>query len=169
MKPTLGEGLVVPDLAAIARERAVLAAIADAIVEASVGKGLRVAVACPNSHVALVDYLAQAMHARGRACRCLPPTPSPEDARSVPPDRQESGSTIVVIASGPDTEVDRGTRRVKVSVIASAPRDSDVSHQESGEAYSRATGDSDIIIDYRDPDGPMIRYMAPYLAAHDQQ
>ncbi|SCL27117.1 hypothetical protein GA0070624_3436 [Micromonospora rhizosphaerae] len=143
-----------------------LTVIADAVVQASVGKGLRVAVACPNSHLALVDHLAQALHARGRACRCLPMTPNPRDA--VPPDRQATGSTIVVIASGPNTEVDRGTRRVNISVIADVQRDGELSHSESDEAYSWATGDSDIIIDYRNPDGPVIRYMAPYLAAQDQ-
>ncbi|MEW2385927.1 hypothetical protein AB0873_28085 [Micromonospora sp. NPDC047707] len=122
MKSTLGEGVVVPDLAAIAHERAALTTIADAIVAASVGKGLRVAVACPNSHLALVDYLAQALHARGRACRWLPMTPDPDDARSVPSDRQETDSTVVVIASGLDTEVGRGIRLLNISVIAGAQR-----------------------------------------------
>ncbi|MGC1212003.1 MAG: hypothetical protein WA890_12150 [Micromonospora sp.] len=169
MRSTLGEGLAVPDLDAIARERTVLAAVADAIVAASVGKGLRVAVACPNSHLALADYLAQALHARGRACRCLPMRPDPEDARSGPPDRQDSSSTVVMLTIGLDPDVDRGVRRVNISVIARVQRDSEVSHHASGEAYSRATGDSDIIIDYRDPKGPVIRYMAPELAAHHRQ
>lgn len=50
-----------PDLSAIARERVALATIADAIVTAGFGRGLRVAVACPDSHLAVVGHLTRAL------------------------------------------------------------------------------------------------------------
>lgn len=53
------------DLSKLARERATLAAVADAIVAAAVGKGLHVAVACPDSQVAFAGHLTRALHARG--------------------------------------------------------------------------------------------------------
>lgn len=155
-----------PDLSAIARERAALATIADTIMAASVGKGLRVAVACPNSHLAVVDHLAQALHARGRACRCLPAKPNPVGASGPPPDRHENNSTIVVITSGSAGETDRGVQRLNITVAAAVPTppDGDVSHQKTGEPHPAAVGVPDIILDYQDPDGPLIRYMAPHLS-----
>ncbi|MEH0844536.1 hypothetical protein V6U81_19320 [Micromonospora sp. CPCC 205711] len=159
-----------PDLSAIARERAALATVADTIIAASVGKGLRVTVACPNSHLAVIDRLAQALHARGRACRCLPPKPNPVGASDPPPDRQESNSTVVVITSGSAKETDRGVQRVNITVAAAVPtpRDGDVSHQKAGEPPT-AVGVPDIILAYHDPDGPLIRYMAPHLSTGDRR
>ncbi|NYF56684.1 hypothetical protein [Micromonospora purpureochromogenes] len=162
-----------PELSAIARERAALATIADAIVAASVGKGLRIAVACPTSHLAVADYLAQALHARGRACRCLTVTPNPAAADDMPPNRQDGKRdlTIVVITSGLVTETDRGVQRVNISVTSAVPtaRDRDVSHQRSDEVDSPPGSTPDIILDYREPHGPKIRYMAPFLSAGNQQ
>ncbi|MEU4713435.1 hypothetical protein AB0F73_07255 [Micromonospora purpureochromogenes] len=159
------------DVSAIARERAVLTTIADAIVAASVGRGLWVTLDCPNTHLALVDHLAQALHARGRACRCLPNEPNPEDAGGLPRDRQERGSTIVVITSGLATETDRFTQRVNISVTAPTTRapGGNAGSQETGGAPSGESGEPHIILDYRDPAGPIIRYLASHLRTGDGQ
>ncbi|MFI7578678.1 hypothetical protein [Micromonospora sp. NPDC049497] len=160
-----------PDLSAIARERAALATIADTIIAVSVGKGLRVTVACPNSHLAVIDYLAQALHARGRACRCLPPNPNPVGASDPPQDRRENNSTDVVITSGSAEETDRGVQRVNITVAAAVPtpRNGDVSHHKAGEPRPTAVGVPDIILAYHDPDGPLIRYMAPHLSTRGRR
>ncbi|TWG23023.1 hypothetical protein FHX75_121569 [Micromonospora palomenae] len=160
-----------PDVSAIARERAALTTIADAIVAASVGRGLRVALDCPNTHLALVDYLAQALHARGRACHCQPNEPSPDDAGGSPRDRQEHGSTIVVITSGLATETDRFAQRINISVTAPTTKapGGNAGYQETGGAPSEESGEPHIILDYRDPDGPTIRYMASHLRTGDGQ
>ncbi|TYB35721.1 hypothetical protein FXF50_22330 [Micromonospora sp. AP08] len=139
------------DLSAIARERAALATIADAIVAASVDKGLRIEVACPTSRLAVVDHLAQALHARGRVCRCRAAGSEPGEAAGPPLDRGQHG--IVVITGGPASDTDRGVLRVDVRVTAAA---------QDG---FPAGGDPDIVLDYQDPDGPMIRYLAPHLSA----
>ncbi|MGW4291753.1 hypothetical protein ACWEH1_01665 [Micromonospora chersina] len=132
------------DLSAIARERAALATIADAIVAASVDKGLRIEVACPTSRLAVVDHLAQALHARGRVCRC-------RAAGSEPGEAGDPG--VVVITGGPASDTDRGVFRVGVRVTG---------------APAQYGGDPDIVLDYQDPDGPMIRYLAPHLSAADR-
>ncbi|WP_200210633.1 hypothetical protein [Micromonospora coerulea] len=165
------KGTSVPDLSVVARERAALATIADTIVAASVGKGLRVAVACPNSHLALVDYLTQALHARGRACRCLHGQPNLVDAGGPAPSDQGNNSTLVLITSGLVTDTDRGVLNVNITVVAAEPaaRDGNVSQRETGGAHSPAGGDPDIILDYRDPNAAMIRYMAPHLLAGGRQ
>ncbi|MEU4712879.1 hypothetical protein AB0F73_04330 [Micromonospora purpureochromogenes] len=143
-----------PDLSAIARERAALATIADTIIAASLGKGLRVAVACPNSHLAVIDHLAQALHARGRACRCLSPKPNPVGASDPPPERQENNSTVVVITSGSARESDRGVQRVNITVAAAVPtpRSGEISHQKAGEPHPEAVGAPDITLAYDNPD-----------------
>ncbi|SCL67966.1 hypothetical protein [Micromonospora chersina] len=128
------------DLSAIARERAALATIADAIVAASVDKGLRIEVACPASRLAVVDHLAQALHARGRVCRC-------RAAGSEPGEAGDPG--VVVITGGPASDTDRGVFRVDVRVTGAPAQDG---------------GDPDVVLDYQDPDGPMIRYLAPHLS-----
>ncbi|MFI6328169.1 hypothetical protein ACIBBG_07745 [Micromonospora chersina] len=132
------------DLSAIARERAALATIADAIVAASVDKGLRIEVACPTSRLAVVDHLAQALHARGRVCRC-------RAAGSEPGEAGDPG--VVVITGGPASDTDRGVFRVGVRVTGAPAQDG---------------GDPDIVLDYQDPDGPIIRHLAPHLSARDR-
>ncbi|MGN9801904.1 hypothetical protein [Micromonospora sp. L32] len=165
------KGTAVSDVSAIARERAALTTIADAIVAASVGRGLWVALDCPNTHLALVDHLAQALHARGRACRCLPNEPNPDDAGGSPRDRQEHGSTIVVITSGLATETDRFAQRVNISVTAPTTRapGGNAGYRETGGAPSGESGEPHIILDYGDPGGPVIRYLASHLTTGDGQ
>ena len=150
-----------PDLSSIARERAALATIADAIVAASVDKGLRIEVACPTSRLAVVDHLAQALHARGRVCRCRPAGPNPGEAGHTPPRRGQHGSAAVIITGGLATGIDRGVLCVDVRVTAAVPVQDD---GVSGTGFP-ADRDPDIILDYQDPAGPMIRYLAPHLSA----
>lgn len=151
MKPSWANSTPVPDLSAIARERAALATIADAIVAASVDKGLRIEVACPTSRLAVVDHLAQALHARGRVCRCRAAGSEPGEAGSPAGERGQPG--VVVITGGPATGSGRGVLRVDVRVTGAPAQDG---------------GDPDIVLDYQDPDGPMIRYLAPHLSAADR-
>jgi hypothetical protein len=157
------KGHVVAEFSAIARERAALATVADAIVAASVGKGLWVAVACPVARLAVVDYLAQALHARGRAARCLPATPDPSVAGELPLDPREDGSTVVVITSGLVTDTDRGVQRVNVLVTT------DVNRRELGEVPALPGGIPDVILAYGEPHRPMIQYMATFLSAGTEQ
>lgn len=146
------------DLSAIARERATLATIADAIVAASADKGLRIEVACPASRLAVVDHLTQALHARGRVCRYRPAGSKPGEAGDPHPVRGQHGSGVVVITGGLATGTDRGVLRVGVRVTAGP-----------GQDVFPAGGDPDIVLDYQDPDGPTIRYLAPHLSAGDRR
>ncbi|MFF4889810.1 hypothetical protein [Micromonospora chersina] len=145
MKPS---STSLPDLSAIARERAALATIADAIVAASVDKGLRIEVACPASRLGVADHLAQALHARGRVCRCRAAGSEPGDVGSPPGERG-----VVIITGGPATGTGRGVLCVDVRVTGAPAQDG---------------GDPDIVLDYQGPDGPMIRYLAPHLSAAER-
>ncbi|MEH1054534.1 hypothetical protein V6U89_04895 [Micromonospora sp. CPCC 206171] len=171
MESSLSEWRDMPDLSVVARERTALATIADAITAASIGKDLRVAVSCPDTHRALVDHLAQALHARGRICRCLPAEPNLSDGGGQLPKWHEAGSTVVVIVSGPGTETDRAVRQVTISVTAGIPTgdSGDASHQGTSEPTSSTGGAPDIVLDYRDPRGPLIRYLAPHLSPDSQR
>ncbi|WP_433314356.1 hypothetical protein [Micromonospora chersina] len=140
------------DLSAIARERAALATIADAIVAASVDKGLRIEVACPTSRLAVVDHLAQALHARGRVCRCRAAGSEPGEAGAPAGERGQPG--VVVITGGPAAGTGRGVLRVDVRVTGAPAQDG---------------GDPDIVLDYQDPDGPMVRYLAPHLSTGNRR
>lgn len=162
----LGGGLMVMDLSAVARERAVLATIADAMVTASVGRGLRVAVACPDTHLAVVDHLAQALHVRGRPCRSLVSKPNPSSTGSVPSRPEENRSTVLVVSSGPSGKTDDDVERVDINVTVGAPRDhrGDLSHQRPDEGHTDADHEPDIILAYHEPDGPTIRHMASHLS-----
>lgn len=88
-----------------------------------------------------------------------------------PSNRPEDMSTVVVITSGVITDADRGVQRVNIRVTASAPAagPGHGSYQQTSEAQSAADREPDIILDYRDPDGPMIRYIAPDLSSRDAQ
>src|SRR5436190_22584272 len=85
-------------LAAVARRRAVMTTIADLIVAAAAGRTLRVAVGCTHPDITgFVDQLTQALHARGRPCRCQPSSPEAVRRDGSAP----AGSpTVAVITSG---------------------------------------------------------------------
>ncbi|WP_446217405.1 hypothetical protein [Micromonospora sp. IBHARD004] len=153
------------DLSSIAREREVLSGVADAIVAAAVGRGLRVAVTCPDSHLAFVGQLARALHARGRACRCLVSKPNPSAASS-PSDHGEPESALAVITSEPFAQTDDDVQRVNIDVIAGAPPAPRraVSHRQTGDGAPDADDQLDVVLEYHDPDGLIIRHIAPYLS-----
>ncbi|SCL27216.1 hypothetical protein GA0070624_3458 [Micromonospora rhizosphaerae] len=158
---------MVMDLSAVARERAVLATIADAMVTASVGRGLRVEVACPDTHLAVVDHLAQALHVRGRPCRSLASKPNPSSTVSLPSRPEENRSTVLVVSSGPSGTTDDDVERLDINVTVGAPRDhrGGLSHQRPDEGHTDADHEPDIILAYHESDGPMIRHMASHLSS----
>ncbi|MCM0676846.1 hypothetical protein NCC78_19460 [Micromonospora phytophila] len=153
------------DLSSVARERAVLATVANAIVAAAAGRGLQVAVACPDAHLALVDHLAQALHARGRACHCQISKSNPSSAAGVRSRGDENGSALMVLTSGPSGQTD-DVQRVNIRVTGNAPPalGGAVTHQRAGEPHADADHEPDILLDYHDPDGPTIRHIAPHLS-----
>lgn len=154
------------ELSAIARERVVLATVADVIAAAAVGKGLRVAVACPDSQVTVIGYLARALHARGRACRCLVSRPVPASAGRLPSvDLEASDLTVMVITDGtcaPNDEV----CRVNIRVTTDAPTTAATRtpHRRASDLHPDADPHPDIVLDYHDPSGPTIRHIAPQLS-----
>jgi hypothetical protein len=151
------------DLIATARERAMLATVADAIIAAAVGKGLCVAVACPDSQVAFVGHLTRALHARGRACRCFASVPSPSDTTRLASFEDEAGDpTVMVITSGTSTLGDGEVCRVSICVTTGAPTTRD-SRQTSG-GHAHPHHEPDIVLDYHGPSGPEIRHIAPKLS-----
>lgn len=154
------------DLSAVARERAVLATIADAMVTAAVGRGLRVAVACPDAHLALVDHLAQALHVRGRPCRSLVSKPNPSSTAILPSHPGEAHSTVLVISSGPSGKTDDDAERVDINVAVGAATDHGgaFSHRGPDGGHTDAVREPDIIVAYDEPGGPSIRHMASHLS-----
>lgn len=158
---------MVADLSAVAQERAVLATIADAMVTAAVGRDLRVAVACTDSHLALVDHLAQALHVRGRPCRSLVSKPNPSSTASLSSRPEENHSTVLVISSGPSGKTDEDVERVDINVTVGARPDprGGLSHQGLDGGHTDADHEPDIILAYDEPDGPSIRHMASHLSA----
>ena len=125
-------------LRAVARERAVMSTVADVIVAAASGKGLRVAVGCADpGNTVFADQLTRALVARGRACRCV--------AASRP-------STVSVITSSAAGLSETDLCRIDIQVDTS-----------TSEEVADDDGRPDIVIDYRHPDGPTIRYIVPAL------
>ncbi|WP_157746539.1 hypothetical protein [Micromonospora inositola] len=151
------------DLTATARERAMLATVADAIIAVAAGKGLCVAVACPDSQVAFVGHLTRALHARGRACRCLASNPSqPNATRLTSSDHEAGGSTVMVITSGTLAPSDEEVCQVSIRVTTGGPITPE-SGQTSG-GHADPDHGPDIVLDYHGPSGPKIRHIAPKLA-----
>ncbi len=158
-------------LATIRRQRAVLSTVADAIVAAASGRGLRVTIHGDNRYDAFADRLTQALLARGRDCH------RPSAVRGVAPAEDRTTAEgpagarrAVVIVSGPAGAAAADVCRVDIQVNAVArpagPRgvgggsDADPGDPEkSGDDRQR-----DIVVDYLDPDGPIVRHLASWLA-----
>jgi hypothetical protein len=143
------------NLNAVARQRAVMTTIADLIVAAAVGKGLRVAVGCVDpDKMTFADHLTRALHARGRPCRCLSPSQRPSEANL----RQ----TVALITSGGPDPDENELCRIDIHLsmyqpVVAAP----------GLAPARSAGDdgdADIVVDYADPRGPAIRHIGSILS-----
>jgi hypothetical protein len=158
-------------LARIARRRAVMTTVADLIVAAAAGKTLRVAVGCTHpDETGFADKLTQALHARGRPCRCLPCNPGPvADDGSTPAGRP----TMAVITSGSpaadDTDLCRIDIEVHTPVPVSDPPDSAQPKADGQSRSTRARHAPDIVIDDLSPDGPTIRHIQPSLTSPSDQ
>ena len=134
-------------LQAVARERAVMSTVADVIVAAATGKGLRVAVGCADpGDTVFADQLTRALVARGRACRCVT-AGRPRDTSAA-----RYGWTVAVITSGVAGPGDTDLCRIDIQVNTC-----------TSEPASEAGCQPDIVVDYRHPDGPAIRYLMPAL------
>ena len=93
-------------LAALARERVVMTAIADRIVAVAAGRSLRVVIGATwPDESGFADHLTRALHARGRPCLCVRSTPGSAPADGYPPPGRLTAPTVAVITSmtaGPD-------------------------------------------------------------------
>ncbi|MGS2619471.1 hypothetical protein ACVCAH_33920 [Micromonospora sp. LZ34] len=155
-------------MSAVARERVVLAAVADLIVAAAAGKGLRVAVGCPVSHVTVVGRLVRALHARGRACHCWVSRPArPGVARLGSTDSEASELTVMVIAGV--TAVASGDEdfRINVRVTTHAPTALATSacHPQASDVHLDADRHLDILLDYYDPGWPTVRHIVSQMSS----
>jgi hypothetical protein len=127
-------------LATIARQRNVLATIADAITAAAAGRSLRVAVGWSNpDESAFADQLTRALLARGLPCRC-------GNTATV-------SGMMAVITSGVAGRDETDLCRV------------DIHLHTPGRPTADHNGGPDIVVDYLDPDGPIIRHIVPALVA----
>lgn len=146
-------------LSSSARERKVLAAVADGIVSAAIGKGLQVSVTCSASRLTFAGQLTRALHARGRACRCLAPTPSvptPGD----PTATRHSTDAFVMIVDGAEATNDSEVYRISIRTTEDSEPGAP-SRASIGDG--RHDGDADLVVDYSDPDGPTVRTLSPRL------
>lgn len=160
------EGVMVADLPAAAREREVLATVADGIIAAAAGKGLRAEVACPPAHLPFAGQLTKALHARGLPCRCLAPSPeSPRSEPAAPPRRADDPALVVIVDATPGISQAEECR-ISIHVIDDRqaadpqPGSSDWasgSYRDSGQALQ-------MVVDYSHPDGPSISHMSAQLA-----
>jgi hypothetical protein len=155
------------DLARMARHRAVMTTIADVIVAAAVGRSLRVAVGSTHpDELVFADHLTQALIARGRPCRCLP-APTPALAAGSGRHRLPDGPNIAVLLGGATSRAESAPCRVDIRLRSSvpvAPVSASPHLPTAGEGHS-----PDIVVDYLNPDGPTIRYMADRLTADRRQ
>ncbi len=153
------------NLAGIARERTVMTTIADVIVAAAAGKNLRVAVGCTHpDEITFADQLTRALHARGRPCRCLPPRPGPAVAACSAGPSRVSGPIVAVITSG-TADLDE-TDLCRIDIRLDIPAAPDLPADDQPDVRGRRLADDhqpDIVVDYRDADGPVIRHIAPAL------
>jgi hypothetical protein len=167
-----GKALSNDALAAIARQRAVLATIADVIVAAAQGKSLRVTIHVdPWGDDAFADRLTQALLARGRDCRC-PPTvheSAPSADHLVTPG-QAGGRRTAVISCRRADHGDTDVCRIDIQVDASTRPAGPIGGADCLDPGGRETGEfgdsraPDVIVDYLDPAGPIIRHLASWLA-----
>ena len=156
-------------LATTARQRAVIATIADLIVAAAAGRTLRLAVGCTRpDESAFVEHLTGALHARGRPCHRLAPKPGPITTDGYTPAHSQADTpTVAVITSGTPGPDENDLCRITIELhtptqvtksVAAAHREPD------GQDLSAVGGhEPDIIVDYVDPGGPTLRHIGPAL------
>jgi hypothetical protein len=152
-------------LATIARQRALIATIADAIMTAAAGKSLRVAVGWSGTEeTVFADQLTRALLARGLPCRCVQSRSNPTEPggiTAVPP----GGCPMVAVITSGVTDGDEGeTCRIDIRLDAPtrpARSGSFPPGPGPGGPDLGAVDDHrpDIVVDYVDPDGPTIRHL----------
>jgi hypothetical protein len=157
-------------LVSIARQRAVMTTIADAIVATAVGRSLRVAVGSTClTDADFAEHLTQALIARGRPCRCLPPAAVTAPATDAPPQCHVGGPSVAVIVGGAPGPAEADLCRIDIRLQGSesvALSNGSAPHLRSTPQCCAAGGDSvrpDIVVDYLGPDGPTIRHLATTL------
>lgn len=156
-------------LANVARQRRVIAAVADVIVAAATGKALRVAVGWTRpGETPFVDHLTRALHARGRRCHYLGPKPDPITTDgSTPADSPASVPMVAVITSGgpggDENELCRINIQLDTPTQISASAAATQHEPAAQDPRSVAGQQPDIILDYCDPSGPTLRHIVPAL------
>lgn len=147
-----------------ARQRTVMATIADLIVTAAAGKALRVAVgyASPDQ-TAFAEQLTSALHARGRSCHRLAAKPSCTVVDAcTSTDSQAGDATVAVITSGARGTDETEVCRVNIQLYGPAQLDASNAsgHEPDGRGPGTGSGQGvDIVVDYHDPGGPTIRHL----------
>lgn len=154
-----------------ARQRAVLATIADLIVAAAVGQTLRVAVGCARpDETDFADQLTEALHARGRPGHCLTAKSRPVTNAGYTPARGDAdGPTVAVITSRTPDADETDVCRINIQLCApnrDIPPPASAYRGADGQHRGSVVGEEpDIIVDYLDPGGAAIRHLGPALAA----
>jgi hypothetical protein len=155
-------------LLTVARRRAVMTTIADVIVAAAAGKSLRVAVGGPHpDETTFADHLTRALHARGRPCHCLPPKPRPATAGGRTPHSQATSPIVAVITSAAPSPDETDLCRIDIRLDTPAqPTGSDAPTHVQPDGHGPCPVDDhppDIVVDYHDPAGPVIRHIVSAL------
>ncbi|WP_435122423.1 hypothetical protein [Micromonospora tulbaghiae] len=155
------------DLSAIARERVVLATVADLIMAATAGKALRVVVTCPASHVTVVGRLVRALHARGRPCHYwVSRSGRPDFARLESTDSEASEPTVMVIAgmTAPANGDEAQLINLRVATHAPTALALSAADRQASAVHLGASRHLDILLDYHDPCWPIVRHVVSRLS-----
>ena len=155
------------DLAAVARQRSVLTTIADVVVSAGAGRSLRIAITCNHrDQWVFADQLTRALHARGRPCRCLRPTPAARVEDQTLTASQQRQENIAVILSQAQGHEEADVRRIDIQLCTGTdhgrpdgPPDRDAQGADMDERTA------DIIVDYAHTGRPTIEHIAPALTS----
>lgn len=154
-----------------ARQRAVMATVADLIVAVAAGRTLRVAIGCSRrDETAFADQLTEALRVRGRPGHCRTTNPEPVTAggdASLPSCSDDP--TVAVITSATtdadETEVVRINIQVRTSNRTVPPAATAQPGADGLHRGSLADQEPDIIVDYLEPGGAAIRHLGPTFAA----
>jgi hypothetical protein len=171
-------------IARIARQRVLIATIADAITAATVGKSLRVAIGWSSPEEgAFADQLTRALLARGLSCRCVQPRSGPSALDGSTAAASGTSPMVAVITSGPaghdEPSGGQEAELCRIDIRLHTPTQSTWS---GGPAPGGGPGDGpgdapgghgphtsdedhrpDIIVDYLAPNGPTICHILPQL------
>lgn len=156
-------------LATVARQRRVMATIADLIVTAATGKALRVAVGWSRpEETPFVDQLTRALHARGRRCHYRAPEPHCATTDGPTPAHAQAGGPMVAVitSGGPGADENELCRiNIQLETPAHVSASAAAAQREPDTRDPRSVGghQPDIIVDYGNPGGPAVRHIVPAL------